>query len=81
MVEVNLWANLRPLVDGQKSVEVEATNVGELLRVLVEMHPRLKPAFDAGVSVAIDGRLIANSLTEPIQPNSEVFLMQRLRGG
>jgi sulfur-carrier protein len=81
MVEVNLWSGLRALADGKETVEVEATNVGEVLEGLVKAHPGLQDAIDAGVSVAVDGRVIASSLTEPVKPDSEVFLMQRLKGG
>ena len=81
MVEVHLWSGLRAQAEGHQTVEVEAGNVGELLRALVAVHPGLKPSIDAGVSVAIDGRIIANSLTEPVPPDSEVFLLQKIRGG
>ena len=62
-------------------MEVTADNVGELLERIVEAHPGLQPFIEAGVSVAVDGRIIANSLTEPIKPESEVYLMQQLKGG
>ena len=39
-----------------------------------------KAPIDAGVSIAIDGRVIATGLTEPIPEGSEVYLMQRLKG-
>lgn len=81
MVEVNLWSGLRALADGKDTVEVDATNVGEVLSGLVRAHPGLQAAIDAGVSVAVDGRIIASGLTEPVKPNSEVYLMQRLKGG
>lgn len=81
MVEVNLWSGLRAFADGKDKVEVEANNVGEVLRGLVKAHPGLEEAIEAGVSVAVDGRIIASDLTEPVGPDSEVYLMQRLRGG
>ena len=81
MVEVNLWSGLRAFADGKDKVEVEASTVGDLLRELVKAHPGLQGTIDAGVSVAVDGRVIANSLTEPVKPGSEVYLMQRLKGG
>lgn len=81
MVEVNLWSGLRAFADGKQTVEVEASNIGEVLRGLVKAYPGLKPAIDAGVSVAVDGRIIANSLTEPVNPDSEVYLLQRIKGG
>jgi len=81
MVEVNLWSGLRALADGRDRVEVDAKNVGEVLAGLVAAHPGLQDAIDAGVSVAVDGRIIVNTMTEPVQPDSEVYLMQRLKGG
>ncbi len=81
MVEVHLWSGLRSLTGGQQVVEVQAKTTGELLKALVKIHPQLQGPIDAGVSIAIDGRVIATGLTEPILEGSEVYLMQRLRGG
>ena len=81
MVEVNLWSGLRKQAEGHDTVEVEAKTVGEVLSGLIEAYPGLKPSIDSGVSVAVDGRIIANGLTEPVSPDSEVFLLQKLRGG
>ena len=81
MVEVHLWSGLRSLTGGQQVVEVEAKTTGELLRALVRAHPQLQAPIDAGVSIAVDGRVIATGLIEPIPEGSEVYLMQRLRGG
>ena len=81
MVEVNLWSGLRALADGKDKVSVEATTVGEILSGLVAAHPGLADAIEAGVSVAVDGRIIVNTMNEPVKPDSEVYLMQRLKGG
>ncbi|UWR06562.1 MoaD/ThiS family protein [Ruegeria sp. B32] len=81
MVEVHLWSGLRSLTGGREVVEVEASNTGELLRELVCLHPQLQAPIDAGVSVAVNGRIIAAGLSEPIPEGAEVYLMQRLRGG
>jgi molybdopterin converting factor small subunit len=81
MVEVNLWAGLRAFADGKDKVEVEAKNVGEVLTALVRAYPGLQGAIDAGVSVAVDGKIYAFGLTEPVHDDSEVFLMQRIKGG
>lgn len=81
MVEVNLWSGLRPFADGKDKVEVEAKTVGEVLSGLVALYPGLEEAIEAGVSVAVDGRVIASSLTEPVNEESDVWLMMRLRGG
>ncbi|CAD0185944.1 MoaD family protein [Ruegeria sp. THAF57] len=81
MVEVHLWSGLRSLTGGQQVVEVDAKTTGELLQELVRLHPQLQGPIDAGVSIAIDGRVVASGLTEPIPEGSEIYLMQRLRGG
>ncbi|SDX54766.1 ThiS family protein [Ruegeria halocynthiae] len=81
MIEVHLWSSLRSLTGGQQVVEVEAATTGELLKELVRLHPGLQAPIDAGVSVAVDGRIIATGLSEPIPEDAEVYLMQRLRGG
>ncbi|GAA6194037.1 MoaD/ThiS family protein [Phaeobacter sp. NW0010-22] len=81
MVEVNLWSGLRALTGGKQVVEVEASTVGEVLSGLVKAYPELQAPIEAGVSVAVDGRIIASGLTEPVNPDSEIYLMQRLKGG
>ncbi|MCA0872467.1 MoaD/ThiS family protein [Seohaeicola saemankumensis] len=81
MVEVHLWSGLRAQAGGREVVEVEAKTVGEVLSGLVAAHPELQEVIDAGVSVAVDGRIIASGLTEPVNEDSEVYLMQRLKGG
>ena len=81
MVEVHLWSGLRPFVDGRDTVEVEAKTIGEMLTRLQEAYPGLAPAIEAGVSVAVDGRIIATSLTEPVGPENEIYLLQRIKGG
>ncbi len=81
MVEVNLWSGLKTYTGGKQKVEVEARNVGELLRGLVQTYPDLEPVIEAGVSVAVDGRIIASSLTEPVSAENEIYLIQRLKGG
>ena len=81
MVEVELWAGLQRFADGCKVVTVEAKNIREMLEALVAKHPDLAPFIEAGVSVAIDGEIHAESVIEPIGPDNEIILMQRLSGG
>lgn len=80
-VEVALWGNLRPLVGGADTVTVQASNIGQMLDALAAAWPALEPTIEAGVSVAIDGRVYATSLTQEIPEGAEVVLMQRLKGG
>lgn len=81
MVKVELWAGLRAFAEGNTIVEVDAKNIRELLKALSDKYPGLKPILDEGVSVAIDGEIFADSLIEPVGPDNEVVLMQKIRGG
>ena len=80
-VQVHLWSALRRHTDGKEVVEVEASTTGELLDALGRDYPGLEAVIRAGVSVAIDGRIIATARTESLGPENEIYLMQRLRGG
>ena len=79
--EVGLWGGLKPFADGKDRIEVEAATTGDLLRALVSKHPALEDHIEAGVSVAVNGRVIASSLTEPIPEGAEVVLIPQLKGG
>ena len=81
MVEVQLWSGLKRFTDGKDKVDIEGRTIGEVLKNLVEAYPGLEPTVNAGVSVAVDGKIMARDLTTEIKPESEVFLLQQLKGG
>ena len=79
-VTVHLWSGLRRLTDGAETVGVEAATVGEMLDALCKAHPALEPILEDSVSVVVDGEM-TTSLHQPIETGSEIYLMQRLKGG
>lgn len=81
MVNVTLWGNLKPFADGNDVVTVDAKTTGQLLTALETAYPGLADHIEAGVSVSVNGRVIASSLTEPIPEGAEVVLLPRLKGG
>ena len=81
MPKVHLWASLRRFAEGQEVVEVDAATVGQMMDALERAHPGLGPAIKAGLSVAVDGEVIANNRAATVKADSEVFLLQRLKGG
>lgn len=81
MVKVHLWSGLRSLVDGKDEVEVEASTVGDVLQGLILKYPELEAYINAGVSVSVDDKIIASDLTKSVTEKSEIYLMQKLRGG
>ena len=62
-------------------ITVEARTIGGMLRQIVTDYPGLEPFIEAGVSVAIDGRIIANDLSAPVNEENEIYLLQQLKGG
>ncbi len=81
MVEVGLWGALIPLAGNQPRVQVEARDIRELLRKLVEAHPGLQEPFDEGVAVVIDGTVYRDDWSRTLPDGAEVFVMRRLAGG
>jgi len=60
---------------------VRAATIGQMLEALVEAYPGLKEPIEAGVSVSVDGKIYAFGLTEAVSEDSEIYLLQRIRGG
>lgn len=81
MLEVNLSGSLRDATDGAASIMIEAATIRELLRKLVERHPRMQSQIDEGVAVSIDGNIFRDNRDEPIPEGAEVFLLPRIQGG
>lgn len=79
-VSVHLWSSLTRFTDGERVVELEAGTVAAALKRLTEDYPGLAPIIEAGVSVVIDDEMVNDHHTQ-IDPGSEVYLMQRLKGG
>lgn len=81
MVKVNLWAGLTAFTGGDRQVEVDARNVGQMLDALAAKYPGLGAVIGEGVSVSIDGEIFPDNRSEPVQEDQDIYLMQRVRGG
>jgi molybdopterin converting factor small subunit len=81
MVDVTLWAGLRPLADNQEMVRVEARTIRELLRKLEERYPGLREPIRDQVAVAINGTIYRNDWSQELPEGAQVMLMRRLAGG
>ncbi len=81
MVQVKIFGSLAAAADDQTEVEIEARTLRELLDGLAARYPAMQPQLERGVSVAIDGRVYNDSWFTPIEPDSEVVLLSRLKGG
>jgi molybdopterin converting factor small subunit len=81
MVEVTLWAGLRPLADNQEKLTVEASTIRELLNKLEAQYPALREPIRNQIAVVVNGVVYRNNWSTALPEGAEVFLMRRLAGG
>ncbi len=81
MARVVLMGNLRKFTGGETELELEAGDVRQLIRLLGERYPKLRPHLAESLAVAIDGQIYQDAWFEPIAPDSEVHLLPRIAGG
>ena len=81
MFEVQLSGSLRDAAGGAASISMQASTIRELLRKLVERHPRMQSRIDEGVAVSINGEIYRDNWGESIPDGAEVFLLPRIPGG
>jgi molybdopterin synthase sulfur carrier subunit len=90
MTAVRIPPVLRAAAGGEKQVEVEATNVGEVLAVLVGRYPALESQLltpdgelNRFVNVYVDGqdvRFLQERAT-PVGPTDTVIILPAMAGG
>jgi len=81
LIKVHLWSGLRSLADGREIVEVRASTIAQMLDALVVAYPGLAEPIKAGVSVSVDGKIYSQGLTQKVAEESEIYLLQRIKGG
>ena len=81
MVNVSFTSSFRPALGGAEGLEIEATTLRELMRILVAQYPRIQSHIDDGLVLAVNGEIYRDNLDVEIQSGSEVFLMPRIQGG
>jgi len=78
---------MRTLSEGKNRVEVEGTNVKQIIENLDLMYPgfsgrlledfKIKPS----ISIAVDGEITPMGLIEKVSENSEVHFLPAISGG
>jgi molybdopterin converting factor small subunit len=81
MVEVTLSGSLIALAENEEQVNVEAKDIRELFRKLVERYPLLKEVIESDIAVSINGVIYRDDWSKKLPEDAEVFLMRRLAGG
>ena len=81
MAHVFLSGTLKDLAGGIAEVELEVSDVRQLLRALGEKFPELAPHLTEGYAIAIDGEIFQDAWFAPVGPESEVHLVPAIRGG
>lgn len=76
-----LTGNLRSLAGDAGEIEIDATNVRELLRALEPRLPGIGQRVEDGLAIAIDGDIIEDPLLEPIGRDSEIHFLPPIQGG
>ena len=80
MAKVVFPDHLLQHTNGERELDVAAGTIRELLNLLEARWPgSAKPLGKC--AVAIDGQIYQDAFLEPLEPNSEVFFMQRIEGG
>ena len=69
------WAAMWEVTDGKPVVKVKADTVGKMLDELISIYPKLESIIEVGVSVAVDGEMVARANHTPTKPKSEMFLL------
>ncbi len=78
---IHLWGGLRPAVNGAESVEVCASTIRELMRVLAKQYPALQPFIEEGIAVSVDGTIYRDDWSQKLPDDAEVYLLPRIEGG
>jgi molybdopterin converting factor small subunit len=81
MARVHFIGNLRQHTSGETEIDLAATSVRQLFKLLAERYPGIEPHLSDGMAVAIDGQIYQDALFQEIGPNSEVFLLPQIAGG
>jgi molybdopterin converting factor small subunit len=81
MVHVHFGQALRDLTGGLAGMELEATTVRELFRLLDDRFPGIGERLEHGTSVAINGDIVADPIYESLPAGAEVHFLPTLAGG
>lgn len=74
-------ARVKDFTGGLSGFDVKAQTVRALYTELDERWPGLGAFVSDSMSIAIDGEIFQDALSEPIPPDGEVVLIPKIAGG
>ena len=80
-VRIHLSSNLRGPAGGLAELEARGRTVGAVIDDLDRQYPGLGHQLRAGVSVVIDGLLIAHPEYEPVPEGAQIYFVPQTSGG
>ena len=80
MAKVVFPDHLQKYTEGVREVDIPCKNFRNLVKELNGKWPGIDSVLEQ-TAVAIDGQIFQDAWLEEIQPESEVFFMQRIEGG
>ena len=66
---------------GETELEVPGATVREIVRALEARFPGLWPMIDEAMAIAVDGEILQDPYLEPVQPDSELYVLPKIGGG
>lgn len=71
----------RQFTGAETSFEVAALDIRGVLRELNARFPGFEAFIDTQMAIAIDGEIFQNVWTQPLRPDSEIYLIPRIGAG
>ena len=71
----------RQFTGGETSFDVAASDVRGMLRELNTKYPGFEEFIDKHMAIVIDGEIFQNVWTQPLNPNSEIYLIPKIAAG
>ncbi len=66
---------------GKTAIDVEASNVRQMVKALEAKYPGLGSEIETAMSVAIDGVILPDPFLETVNEDSEIFVLPKIGGG
>jgi hypothetical protein len=80
MALVHFGLEQQRLTGGVRELEIEASNVSQLIARLEERFPGIRPLLESA-AVAINGEVVNDAEYEPVPPGAEIYFVVKSAGG